>query len=428
MQSVNKDRYNSIKDADWAIKFLFFIMCPFLSFIMALKDPRSRSSYAIFFLFGVIFCWNMSSRETERYDDFMGISERFKGTELTTDELVNDFVKVITLDNDAPKEFYERALTWFTKLITNNYHLYFALAAVFYLTFMLGSLKQITSDKKFQVGFYGLLILALYVMPRDIITVQNPRFTTGFWLNVMCTQIFFLNRAGNKSTNNLLYAIPIFLSPLIHSGMWPYVGIFLMGCLVVYSNISIRFLTIVYYVVMPISLVMYGVLSTINISSLPLPAVMSAWISRYMSEDFYNTFVVLEGSSGFWWISRIFDIAMKVAYALIPIILIRQYKKITSNIEDLRFFRFYLFFCAVVNLIQYIPVLGERYYWFVRVFSILLWFRIIYPKNNKYLLFLFFTCSDGLFRRYLYHGAVESCVPPGIWFEPLPLLIMDGLL
>lgn len=50
---------------------------------------------------------------------------------------------------------------------------------------------------------------------------------------------------------------------------------------------------------------------------------------------------------------------------------------------------------------------------------------MIYPKHNRMLLLILFSCSYHIVRRYFYGGAVASSVPLEIFYTPLPNLIAD---
>ena len=152
---------------------------------------------------------------------------------------------------------------------------------------------------------------------------------------------------------------------------------------------------------------------------------MAVWVENYMSEDFYAKYVMNEGASGFYWVAQGMTAFRNTVYLLIPIYLWKQRDKINERLDLNRFFQFYLYLYAVVNFIQFVPVVGERYYWIVQILSIFFWFKVIYPKHNKILLLILFSCSYHILRRYVYGGAVASSVPLEIFYTPLPSLIAD---
>lgn len=399
------------------IKLILFIIYPFGAFLLSLKNVASKSSYLIYFLFGLIFCWHMNPINHTQTDDFYWIMERVIANDYSTKEIWEQFVAFITFEEDAPKEIYENVLNWFSKLFSPNPHLFFTIAAIPYLYFMLKSLKKITTDKKFTQCWYCLIVLALFVLPRDIITVQNPRFTTGVWMAVFATISFF-----SDSKYQWRYFLLILATPLIHSGFWFYVLAFTGGLFAMRYQ---KLLIVLLYASVPFSYLSYDLLSSLNFSALPLPATLALWIERYLSEESFDKFVANEGASGYFWVSQIFTIIRTTAYLIIPLYLWKHRQEIEQRNDIKHLFKFFLYFYALVNFIQFVPVLGERFYWIVRILAIYLWFKAIYPRHNTVLRILLLACSWDIFRRYLYTGALYKCTPFEIFYTTLPNLIAD---
>ena len=59
------------------IKLVLFVICPFAAFLGSLLRPTSKSSFVIYFLFGIIFCWHMDPKGLVAYDDYIGIRDLF---------------------------------------------------------------------------------------------------------------------------------------------------------------------------------------------------------------------------------------------------------------------------------------------------------------------------------------------------------------
>lgn len=411
---------NKLLDKDdsqeYKIKLLLFIINPFLAFCVSLLNAASKSSYLIYTLFGIVFCWHMNPTGNGT-DDLLGIMERVISTNITTDEMWNQIVAFITFSKDAPKEIYENILIWFTKRFSDNPHLFFAIASIPYLYFMLKSLRQITNDPKFTTSIFCLIVLVLFVLPRDIITVQNPRFTTGTWMAVYGTIRFF-----SSERYQLRYLLLILLTPCVHSGFWFYVIIFAVGLFVMrYRKLSLWLL----YLSVPFSYLSYDLLSSINFTALPLPNTLALWMERYMSEEKFNTHVMHVGSSGFFWISQAFSMFRNTMYLFIPYYIWKYRNEIDERTDIKNLFNFFLYFYAVVNFVQFIPVLGERFYWIVRILGIFMWFKVVFPRHQKILLIILLSCSWEIFKRYFYTGALCRCVPLEIFYFPLPVLIVD---
>jgi hypothetical protein len=415
VQGYSISRYHN--DAkDLIIKLIIFIFWPFGAFLVSLFNAASKSSYVIYFLFGIIFCWHMNPTGAA-YNDIVGIMEKVISSNFTSADIWNQIVAFFTFSEDSPKELYENVLIWISKSFSQNPHLFFALASIPYSIFMLASLKKITSDEKFTNCLYCLLILFLFVLPRDIITVQNPRFTTGVWISIYATISFF---ASNK--HKWLFYLLILLTPCLHSGFWFYVIAFTLGLFVMKFE---KLMLILLVVSIPFSFFTYDFLSAINLNNLPLPPSLMKWAQSYLSEESYERFVSHKGGTGYFWIAEGFGFISKVAYLYMVYYFVKFKREISNDKGLSTLLRYFIYFYAMVNFIQFIPVLGNRFYWIIRILAIYLWFKEVYPRNSNILLLVLLGSTWEIFHRYFYHGAVYTTVPLGILYEPLPLLIND---
>lgn len=416
---LDKPVSNKREDKVLLLLIIVFIIYPFAAFVLALTQASKRSSYLIYFLFGLIFAWHLAPTGADRFDDLQIIMQRVTTTNISFEKVGSQLVDLITFSKNAPKEWYETFMICVSKSFTSNPHFYFVLSAIPWLIFELSSLDSITSDKKFRESLTCLIILLLFVFPRDIISIQNPRFTTATWCAIYTTIRYFGNGRYSK-----IYGLLIFITPLIHSAFWFYVIAFILGNIMLnFPKVSLFLL----YLSVPFSYLSYDLIVSINIASLPLPTVLTAWIGRYMSESAYEHFVLNTGASGFYWIGNLFGIIMKTAYLIIPFYIIKYKGEISKDKQLWKLCRFFIFYFALVSFIQFVPVLGERFYWLVQILGIYVWFKAIYPRHNWVIYLILLGCSWGIFRRYFYHGAVESSVPLGILIEPLPMLINDML-
>lgn len=399
---------------EWTFKAILFLLWPFGAFLYSLRDAASKSSYVIYFLFGVLFCWHMNPTGVERFDDLIGIMKRVIESNYSWSDIGEQIISYFSFSDDGAKELYENFLICLSKTFTPNPHLFFALASIPYLVFMLKSLKQITTDEKFDSSIYGLLILALFVMPRDIITVQNPRFTTAVWIVVYATIKFY-----QQKSYSLKYFAFIVVTPLIHSAFWFYVLVFIGGLVLRrFPSITIWLL----YLSVPFSYMSYDILSGLDYSF--MPSSIRVWTEGYLDEDHYNAYVAHTGASGFYWVQQVASIYRNTVYLIIPLFLWRiKDKPAVKRFGDL--FRYYIYFFAVVNFIQVVPVLGERFMWIVQILSLYLFFKIIYPKHKILLWLLISSWVYFAFRRYFYGGALSSSVPLEIFYMPAPTLIAD---
>ncbi|MBQ2451513.1 MAG: EpsG family protein [Lachnospiraceae bacterium] len=396
---------------------ILFLIWPFGAWLYSLYNANKKSSYVIFFMFSLLLCWHMTPYSGE-YDDYIGILERFNYNYFTTHDIKTQINAYFAMDDDAPKELYENIMIWFIKGFTNNSHFYFLFCAIPVAYCQLKSLKRITQDVRYQPHtFMAIAIMVMFIFPRDIITVQNPRFTTGFWICILCT----LNYICNKQ-KNLLYLIPVLLTPMIHSGMWLYVII--MGVYLFIPN-NLRILEIAALCSIPFCFIDADIIKGIDFSILP------DFLYRWSLSHFDNTSNIIEvdARAGFWWVGSSFAIASKIIYIYMFIMMVKNKQDVKNNLESQNLYPFLLFLLTIVNIIQAIPVLGERYYWFIKIFTIFVWFKAFYPQHKKVIICLLLANSWAFLQRYGYvlGGALSTNTPIDIFFTPLPYLIGKGL-
>lgn len=401
------------------LKIMFFILWPFGAWLYCLRNPRSRVSYAIFFMFSLLLLWHMAPTNFgDGYHDFLGIKERFDQAHFTTLDIKEECIKFFTFADDAPKEVYEDVLTWFVKQFTDNYHFFFLLAAIPVAFFQLRSLRRVTSDSMFIPGFFGLIAMIMMILPRDMVATQNPRFTTGFWLAVFCSLYCF-----SEKKIKLKYILPLLLLPAIHGGLWPCL-IMTLVFLIIPKNIKV--LKLIAIITIPFVFIDPQIVSYFDFSILPDSF---SWIERGFSEENYAIRILHEGRAGFWWVDAFFTWGLKITLLCMAIMLFRNEKAVHKNTESHNFYSFFLFSFAYINLMQFFPEAGNRYYGMWKIFVFYTWYKTFhFSKPVVYYLLLFF-CSWYMLNRYGYvlGGALSVNTPLDIFITPLPYLVGKGL-
>lgn len=400
-------------------KYLLYLLWPFGAWLYSLREPRSKSSHVIFYLFSLLLLWHMAPVGlSDGYHDFLGILEIFETSTFTWSEIKEEIIKFFSFADDAPKEIYEHLLIWFVKLFTDNYHFYFLVAAIPVAFFQVRSLRRITSDSQFTPGFLGVIALIMMIIPRDMIAVQNPRFTTGFWLAVYCSLYCF-----SENKKRIRYLLPLLLLPALHGGMWPCL-VMLLVYLIIPKNTSV--LKIFAIITIPFVFIDPEIVSYFDLSILPDSF---QWIERYFSEESYARFILHEGRSGFWWVTAFFNYGLRITFLYMAIVLMRNEKSVCDNQESRNFYPFFLFSFAFINLMQFFPEAGNRYYGMWKIFVFYAWYKTFhFSRPGVYWALLFFS-SWYILNRYGYimGGALSVNMPPDIFITPLPYLIGKGL-
>lgn len=380
---------------DLPVKLLLFIFCPFGAFVLSLLDPSKKSSYVIYWLFGILFCWLMYFKGPGI--DFNNIVLRFYSQpDLSFHELICRMTNIYSGES-ADKDVYNLLLNWVVRQFTNNFHVLFAVAAIPFLFFMLKSLKFITDDKeRFSNDIICYIVILLFLLPKDIFSVQNFRFATATWMGIYSVIKIFYSRER-------IYLILLCLTPLIHSSFWFYVGL-----VVVYfffkGSSSIKY---IYYLSLLFVFIPIDILSGINFSL--LPASLANWAQHYISEDMQQIYGMNAKGSGYRWVSDAFEYMKIISYTIAIITMING--KILNNIKDgsRRLFNFHLWSLSIINFCQVIPVLGTRFLNNSMIITIFLWYKIMYPKKNWVIVLMLFSCSfEILYTKVKHYSMVIS--------------------
>lgn len=401
------------------IKLVLFVLCPFAAFLGSLLRPTSKSSFVIYFLFGILFCWHMDPAGLTEYDDYMGIRDEFLAYKYSMADFLEKFVGYITLQGKE-RDLYSVFLNAFTRIFSSNFHLYFAIASIPYLIFSLASVRKLTESEEFpRCGIYALLIILLFVIPRDIVTVQNPRYTTAVWISMWG----FLNYFDRSKSNWKWYAIPIILSVVLHTGLLPMVLVFLIAIIV---PLPVKKIELIFFVSIPFSFFSYELFASINYSF--LPSFLSHWIQSYLSDEMYAKLILNKGRSGFFWVTQLFSYISYVAYFLIPIMMMKYKEQILENSEIGKLYPFYILLFSITNFIRMLPTIGVRYFLTIQIMSVYMFFKVFYPMKKKYFWVLLFAWSFPIFLRWFYSGAGLHLVPKKIYFDNLYSLVNDYIL
>lgn len=401
------------------IKLVLFVICPFAAFLGSLLRPTSKSSFVIYFLFGILFCWHMDPAGLTEYDDYMGIRDEFLAYKYSMAVFLEKFVGYITLQGKE-RDLYSVFLNAFTRIFSSNFHLYFAIASIPYLIFSLASVRKLTESEEFpRCGIYALLIILLFVIPRDIVTVQNPRYTTAVWISMWG----FLNYFDRSKSNWKWYAIPIILSVVLHTGLLPMVLVFLMAIIV---PLPVKKIELIFFVSIPFSFFSYELFASINYSF--LPSFLSHWIQSYLSDEMYAKLILNKGRSGFFWVTQLFSYISYLAYFLIPIMMMKYKEQILQNSEIGKLYPFYILLFSVTNFIRMLPTIGVRYFLTIQIMSVYMFFKVFYPMKKNYFWVLLFAWSFPIFLRWFYSGAGLHLVPKNIYFDNLFSLVNDYIL
>lgn len=390
---VYKNKNNDLGSPITIIKLILFIIWPFGTFLYSFKSPSKYSSYLIFFLFTLLFSWSMYYDDYYRYIDFIAVSERFYQIGLMSpNEIWQSLINIFSEDAEY-RDIYNLALVSLVRTFTPNFHVQYVVAAIPFSLFLLGSLRYLVDNEKFRVDFFGILLIFLFILPKDIFNIQNFRFSTATWMAVYGIFRYYIS----KSKAGALW---IFLTPLVHSSFW-----FLVVVVLLYY-ISRHFqgiIKILFFVSIPFSFISSDLFMGADLSF--LPDVLNQWAENYLDKEAYKSYGMdnVWSGTGMFFVRIFCHIIRTIIYILIPILIISQHKTSVAIKKNSDFLFFYIFLFFIVNMIQSIPVLGVRFYGVVRILSIVVYIKYLFPKYRIIMYILLFSCSYEILYEFIPH-------------------------
>lgn len=389
------------------IKVGFFIIWPFGAFLQSFFTPKKKGSLLIIFLFGVLFAWSMKYENAE-FIDLSAIVERFYNQpKWTFGELISYITEVLSFSGRAPeRDIYNLIINWLTQRISDNYHLMYLIASIPFMYFMVKSIKLLVGSNNFDNSKITIILLFLFILPKEFFSVQNFRFATASWIFIY--EIIRFTKFGNKYS-----LLPLLITPLIHTSF-----LYIIPIIVVYLSVKNNFKIIkfIFFVSLPFAFFasdfFHGTFRFF------IPSYFEDWTLQYFGNEMMKVYGMNRTGTGYFWINLFFDYFRLICYLIGSIILLRSNK---NNSVNNKLLGFYLIFLSITNFIQFVPVLGSRFWGLSRILFIYLWVDNIYPKANKFVYLLLVSCTFEVFYQVFRH--YSYIVDSDFYYTPLPFLI-----
>ena len=354
---------------DVLMKVVTFLMSPFLSFIYSLRRINTKSSFLVFFLFALMYglCFtvvadNLSIFETA---DAARWRFRFENTHLYT---FKDYIEYCSeyfqFAGTDIRDLYMGTLFYLVHKISDNYHIFFLVAAFVFSVFQLKSLRFLVSSPSFDNSIVCLLICALFCM-NTIANIGGLRFSTAAWICVYSVLQIFYNKKR-------AYLALLLILPLIHRGFFFMYPILLLSI----SHRHKKIWTLFYFASFVFSAFsIYIIRDATN----DLPPFLSNMIEAYTENTTFEQYSF----------TKSFLTSMSVIYVNALFILIMNASKtdLPANIKPL--YQFALVFISIANFVMPIPALGGRFFSIAGVFIAFLWLNIMGIRSKyNFLIYL----------------------------------------
>lgn len=338
-------------------KTILFILNPFISAIVSLKNIRDGVSHRILYLwflvFGIGFC-----AMNEAADSFRYVEEFMMESQYTWGRYLQEVKEWATFESNI-KDIYTLTVNVLIGKFTSNYHWTYLVYATVFGFFYIKSLKIFLKHQmvKKEIVFYALLFMFCYSNP--IFNINGVRFWTAAWIGVYVA----LNLFAEKKYRTIPLLI---LLPLVHGSSVIWVVIMLAAIMLSrFQKVTIG----LYLASSFVSAVSY--LNILNDYSYMLPQFMQNQIWSYTESEM--ALERLAGISEYGAAYADFLIALPGYFQiLLCILLILNRKEINQNKEAGILMTVTFALAAITNFLSGIPSMG-RFQAFVIPFLVIVW-------------------------------------------------------
>ena len=370
---------------DFILKSVAFLISPVLGLLAALPRLNTRSSFLVLFLSFTLFGLTMmvpDDRTEKQNFDCIVYKMHFEEATYTN---IRDFKTYLHTfrdqDRSSSTDIYDRALAFVVAQFSHNYHVYFMFVAVIYAFFMLKSMRYLVSEDAYTLSVTCLILLFLFTTSQ-IYKVSVVRFFTALWIVVYAFFRFFIDHRKTA----LLW---LFITPLVHAAFFLIFPILCLWLVIRRSNKMAFALVIVSFIMSAFAVQMFSALVAV------LPEALSVHYSGYLNAWYIQK--INEGGSGYIWVVRIFEFAVRLSINLAAAYMAWRYKEriFGTKAQDLYFLM--LAFIAFCNFTFMVPSVGSRFVMFVFPLFAYVWLvcfsndassnRVLYPFAGLYLFF-----------------------------------------
>jgi hypothetical protein len=202
---VNKKLIVKINNKE--ILVMFFIQ-PFIAFLFAITQLKRKHSFAVIFLFFVLFGFTFIA-QNESADSYRYVGEFNRYTHINSNQFSNDIKDFFTFESNI-KDIYVLTSYYIVSRITDNYHILMALWAIVFSFFYLKAFRFFVDCPEFKKSLIVSLLTFLFLLSNNIFNINGVRFWTAAWVAVYVVFEVIINK-------NYKYVALSLILPLIHT-------------------------------------------------------------------------------------------------------------------------------------------------------------------------------------------------------------------
>ena len=356
---------------DVKIKFLLFLISPFLGFIYSIKRINTKSSFIIFFLFSLCFGMCFTPKKSLTYIDGQHYQEIFLSyRNSSVKKFENNFNKYIHFKTEI-KDYYADTLAFFVSRFSDNYHVFFFFASIIFSFFLLKTFKYLTNEEEFNNSYTCFLLCYLFVNI-SIFNINGLRFWTGYWIAMFALFKIFKDK-------NYKYILLIAISAFCHGTL------LLLLPLLLIAIVTKRFRNIWVILYIASFFISEVAFTAIEYVTDYLPMFMQKLVNSYTSIKFINQ-ATAEGT-GFWIVGEFFKHVVSFFFFITMILIIINKQKIIDEKRTENLFTLLLVLMTFSNFFSAIPSLGSRFFMFTYPLVAYIWLLHFKDYKKNYSLF-----------------------------------------
>ncbi|MDR1005506.1 MAG: EpsG family protein [Bacteroidales bacterium] len=390
MAGVNQIRHTIKPTKDMAIKLAMFIVCPVLSFFYSLRNAWSKSSYAIFFLFALLFGIAFTIPQ-DVYFDSVSYVKQFEDIVRNNDisHIIDNYGK-----EDSVKDIYTYVVCYIVSLFSSNYHVLFFVYAAVFAFFMLKSLKFLTDQKVFSNNLLCFLLMVMFIMQNSIFNINGVRWCTAGWIACYALLEIILN-------NNKRYIILLCATPLVHLSFGIVIIVF-----AAYLLLKKRFTLLYVLLILSFGYSSIGSLLLATIKDSFAPQFVSKYFGSYLIEGGYENMYFKRGYNI---TEMLYMRDWPIVFANICLFFFISKRK-SMNKENQKFFAFILVFMILTNLIVRVGDAGYRQLRIIYPLIAILWLKVFEGKkyNNIIYVLMPIALSYRIYQSVIHYSTVTS--------------------
>ena len=346
------------------MKFLLFLINPFLSVINSLVNIKEKHALTFLYLWFLIFGIGFVSNN-EAYDSYRNV-ERFKEEVLNWQQYKFELEDFFSFDSDI-KDIYVLTANFIIRQFSDNYHWEYLLFAIIFGYFYVRSLKYLTPYLSKSAISYVLLFLFCFSNP--IFNINGVRFWTAAWVGVYALFRIIIDK-------KYIYYLLLAITPLIHGSFY----LWIMMVIIAHFVPKTRKVWLVLFL-LSMFVSMSTQISQIATNSSILPPFIENYIRLYVdNEELMAHYEMLNLPL----YARILNTLPSVILTILTILLLTD-KNIENEKKDEYYslMEKYLVIVTMINFASAIPTVGVRYIKMTMPILALLWAKYSF-KLKKY--------------------------------------------